>query len=155
MQTVNLKKYYYPLFKKDTFVEVPDEVAEALLHMYREENNRHRKIYYHKAYYSLDREDGIETYAFDFVEKSPEEIMLEQEEERLFLVTLERLSEAMENLTPLQFQRVQARYFLGMKNVEIAAAEGVSVSVISSSIRGALASIRRYFEKKKWRLYEE
>ena len=61
----------------------------------------------------------------------------------------------MENLTPLQFQRVQARYFLGMKTVEIAAAEGVSASVISSSIRGALASIRRYFEKKKWRLYEE
>lgn len=155
MKTINLKKYYYHLFPRDTFIEVTDEVAEALLLMEREENNRRRKLYYHKAYYSLDREDGIETYALDFVEKSPKEIMLEQEEERLFLVTLERLSEALENLTPLQFQRVQARYFLGMKTVEIAAAEGVSVSVISSSIRGALASIRRYFEKKKWRLYEE
>ena len=30
MQTVNLKKYYYPLFVKDTFVEVSDEVAEAM-----------------------------------------------------------------------------------------------------------------------------
>ena len=39
MQTVNLKKYYYPLFTKDTFVEVSDEVAEALLLMHREENN--------------------------------------------------------------------------------------------------------------------
>lgn len=60
MQTVNLKKYYYPLFTKDTFVEVSDEVAEALLLMHREENNRIRKMYYHKAYFSLDREDGIE-----------------------------------------------------------------------------------------------
>ena len=27
MKTINLKKYYYPICKKDTFVEVPDEVA--------------------------------------------------------------------------------------------------------------------------------
>ena len=25
MKTINLKKYYYPICKKDTFVEVPDE----------------------------------------------------------------------------------------------------------------------------------
>jgi hypothetical protein len=30
MQTINLKKYYYPLFVTDTFIEVSDEVAEAL-----------------------------------------------------------------------------------------------------------------------------
>ena len=30
MQTINLKKYYYPLFATDTFIEVSDEVAEAL-----------------------------------------------------------------------------------------------------------------------------
>lgn len=29
MQIVNLKKYYYELFKKDTFVEVSDEAARA------------------------------------------------------------------------------------------------------------------------------
>ena len=46
MQIVNLKKYYYELFKKDTFVEVSDEVAEALLLMHREENNHKRKIWY-------------------------------------------------------------------------------------------------------------
>ena len=27
MKTINLKKYYYPICKKDTFVEVPDEVG--------------------------------------------------------------------------------------------------------------------------------
>ena len=30
MKTINLKKYYYPICKKDTFVEVPDEVADAI-----------------------------------------------------------------------------------------------------------------------------
>ena len=50
-------------------------MAEALLLMRREENNRTRKIWYHKAYYSLDCEDGIENCAFDFTAKSPEEIL--------------------------------------------------------------------------------
>ncbi len=151
MQTVNLRKYYYPLFVKDTFVEVPDEVAEALLLMHREENNRAHKIWYHKAYYSLDCEDGIENCALDFTTKSPEDILVEREEEQLFLTMLDRLAEAMGDLTDTQARRIHARYFMGMKTVEIAAAEGVSVSVISSSIQGALARMRRYFEKKKWR----
>ena len=32
MKTINLKKYYYPICKKDTFVEVPDEVADAIVY---------------------------------------------------------------------------------------------------------------------------
>lgn len=59
MQTVNLKKYYYPLFTKDTFVEVSDEVAEALLLMHREENNRIRKMYYHKYISPLTGRTGL------------------------------------------------------------------------------------------------
>ena len=31
MKTINLKKYYFPIVKKDTFVEVADEVAEAIV----------------------------------------------------------------------------------------------------------------------------
>ncbi|MEY8237621.1 hypothetical protein AALA36_18185 [Lachnospiraceae bacterium 66-29] len=27
MKTINLKKYYYPLFATDTFIEVSDEIA--------------------------------------------------------------------------------------------------------------------------------
>lgn len=37
MQTINLKKYYYPIYRTDTYLTVPDEVAEALLLMLREE----------------------------------------------------------------------------------------------------------------------
>ena len=90
MKTINLRNYYYPCYKEDVLVEVSDEVAEALLLMLREENNRRRKIYYHKAYFSLDREDGIENAALCGFEKSPEDIFMEQEEERFFLLTLER-----------------------------------------------------------------
>lgn len=155
MQTVNLKKYYYELFKKDTFVEVSDEVAEALLLMYREENNRHRKIWYHKAYYSLDMEDGIETAALDFTEKSPEEIFMEQEADRFFLLTLKRLDEALSSLTPVQERRIRARYFGGLKVQEIANAEGVSISVIHTSIRSGIKNLKTYFAKRKWREFEE
>lgn len=133
MQTVNLKKYYYPLFTKDTFVEVSDEVAEALLLMHREENNRIRKMYYHKAYFSLDREDGIENDAVCGFEKSPEEILMEQEEERFFRLTLERLDEALSNLTETQQRRIRARYLSGMTIQDIATGEEVKAFLLSLS----------------------
>ena len=150
MKTINLR-YCYPYYTGDVFVEVSEEVAEALLLMRREENNRIRKIWYHKAYYSLDCEDGIENCAFDFTAKSPEEILLEQEEEQLFLATLEHLSEAMNSLTDIQARRIHARYILGKKLIEIAAEEGVSVSVVQQTVKSGLKRMRNYFEKKKWR----
>lgn len=123
--------------------------------MHREENNRIRKMYYHKAYFSLDREDGIENDALCGFEKSPEEILMEQEEERFFLLTLERLEEALSYLTPTQARRIRARYLSGMAIQEIVASEGVSVSVVSESIRSGLKKLRTYFDKKKWREFEE
>jgi len=30
MAIINLRKHYYPLYTKDTFVEVPDEVAAVM-----------------------------------------------------------------------------------------------------------------------------
>ena len=128
-----------------------NEVVEALLLMRREENNRTHKIWYHKAYYSLDCEDGIENCAFDFTAKSPEEILVEREEEQVYLATLELLAEAMENLTEIQSRRIHARYILGKKLIEIAAEEGVSVSVVQQTVKSGLKRMRSYFEKKKWR----
>jgi RNA polymerase sigma-70 factor (ECF subfamily) len=164
MQTINLKKYYYPLFVTDTFIEVSDEVAEALLLMRREENNRTHKIWYHKAYYSLDCEDGMSNqYSYRHgpgggvfsvhleYTKSPEEILVEREEEQVYLATLELLAEAMGNLTEIQARRIHARYILGKKLIEIAAEEGVSVSVVQQTVKSGLKRMRNYFEKKKWR----
>ena len=52
MKTINLKKYYYPICKKDTFVEVSDEVADAIVEESRAENANDAKQHYHC--YSLD-----------------------------------------------------------------------------------------------------
>ena len=46
MKTINLKKYYYPICKKDTFVEVPDEVADAIVEESRAETPTPPSSYY-------------------------------------------------------------------------------------------------------------
>ncbi|MDO4345673.1 MAG: DUF5720 family protein [Eubacteriales bacterium] len=108
MKTINLRTYYYPRYTTDVFVEVSGEVAEALRLMCREDNNRRHRVLYHRAYYSLDREDGIEKAALYFVEKSPEEILMEQEERR-FLLLLSHMDEALSSLIPVQERRVRDR----------------------------------------------
>lgn len=150
MTVINLKRYYYPLVKTDVFVEVPDEIADALLHLRREENNRERKVWYHKAYFSLDCEDGIENDAIGWAQPSPEQLMIQAEEEAAHEILLEHLQEAIGQLTPTQARRLHARYVLGMKYRDIARAEGVSGSVISSSVTDAIKKLRKYFKKRKW-----
>ena len=79
MKTINLKKYYYPICKKDTFVEVPDEVADAIVEESRAEDANDAKQHYHC--YSLDASPGMENH---FLEQavSPEDILMEKETER-------------------------------------------------------------------------
>ena len=79
MKTINLKKYYYPIVKKDTFVEVPDEVAEAILEESRAENANDAKQHYHC--YSLDASPSIENHSPEQA-ISPEDILMEEETER-------------------------------------------------------------------------
>lgn len=150
MAIINLRKYYYPTYKKDTFIEVSDEVAEALLLMLRAENNYAQKRLYHKAYFSLDCEDGIENNAIGWAQPSPEDYMIEWEEQATHELLLEHLRESFSILTPKQARRLHARYLLGMKIREIAAAEGVSPSQVGDSIRGALKKLHKHFKKQKW-----
>src|SRR5699024_8006424 len=75
MKTINLKKHYYPIVKKDTFVEVPDEVAEAILEESRAENANDARQHYHC--YSLDASPGIENHFLSHV-LSPEDILTGQ-----------------------------------------------------------------------------
>ena len=103
MKTINLKKYYYPICKKDTFVEVPDEVADAIVEESCAENANDAKQHYHC--YSLDASPGIERH---FPEQviSPEDILMEKETEReqeaARALMMERLQEALATLTPRQ-----------------------------------------------------
>jgi len=76
MPTINLCKYY-PFLNEDCFVEVSDEVAEAFLLAKRQEDNYHHRAWYHKAYYSLDCNYGIEN-SILHTEPSPEEILMQK-----------------------------------------------------------------------------
>ena len=150
MTLINLKRYYYPLVKTDVFVEVPDEIADALLHLRREENNRKSKMFYHKAYFSLDCEDGIENEAIGWAQPSPEDYMIQAEEEATHELLLEHLREAIGQLTPTQARRLHMRYMLQMKYREIAEAEEISPTQASDSVQRAVKRLQRYFKKKKW-----
>lgn len=150
MTIINLKRYYYPLVKTDVFVEVPDEIADTLLHLRREENNRKSKMFYHKAYFSLDCEDGIENEAIGWAQPSPEDYMIQAEDEATHELLLEHLREAIGQLTSTQARRLHMRYMLEMKYREIAEAEGISPTQASDSVRRAVKKLQKYFKKKKW-----
>lgn len=155
MPIINLKKFYYPYYTEDTFIEVSDEVAEALLKLSRQENNQAHKIWYHKAYFSLDCADGIENYALNWEQPSPEDIFMQKEDEAYNDLMMKRLEEAISTLMPIQARRVRGRFMDKKKIREIAADEGISASNVSESICAALKNMKKYFDKKKWTLWED
>ncbi len=129
MKTINLKKYYYPICKKDTFVEVPDEVADAIVEASRAEDANDAKQHYHC--YSLDASPGIENH-FPEQAISPEDILMEKETEReqeaARALMMERLRETLATLTPRQASCLHARFWEGKPFKKIAEAEGFTTS---------------------------
>lgn len=91
MTKINLREFY-PWYKVDTYVDVPDEVAEELQAGRRAEHAQKSKIAYHKAYYSLDCDDGIE-HSVCRMEPSPEALLLQQEQTEALCQALNTLSE--------------------------------------------------------------
>ena len=151
MKTINLKKYYYPICKKDTFVEVPDEVADAIVEESRAENANDAKQHYHC--YSLDASPGIERH---FPEQviSPEDILMEKETEReqeaARALMMERLQEALATLTPRQASCLHARFWEGKPFKEIAEAEGFTTSAAIVTVRNAIIKLQKYYIKRGW-----
>lgn len=138
MKTVNLKDYYAHI-SIDTYIDISDEVFNIFEEHRKAEQAYQSKVHYHKAYYSLDRGDGIEHSAL-FVSLSPDEIY----ERKL---TTEQLHAAIATLSDKQAKRIYAHYFLGMSKTAIAKAEGVSKATIGQSIKGALKSIECFLKK--------
>lgn len=138
MKRVNFKKYYDHI-TTDTYHDVTDEVFNILEEYRKAEQAYQSRINYHKAYYSLDRDDGIEHSAL-FVSISPDEIY----ERKL---TSEQLHAAVATLPNKQAKRIYAHYFLGMSKAAIAKAEGVSKATIGQSIKAALKSIELFLKK--------
>ncbi len=60
MTKINLRDYYPDSYTADCIIEVPDEVAAVMDSYERTEAAYYLRRYRHKAYYSLDRGDGME-----------------------------------------------------------------------------------------------
>ena len=106
------------------------ECAEAAYYLRR---------YRHKAYYSLDRGDGIEKDIL-FVSLSPCKIYKRK-------VTTVQLYAAIASLPDKQAKRIYAHYFLGMSKAEIARAEGVSVNSVQDAIAWGLKNIEKSLKR--------
>ena len=134
MKRINLRDYY-PFYTSDCFVEVSDEVAAVLHNCKLYEAAYRMRTYRHRAFYSLDRDDGIQRDAL-FRDMLPDEFC----EHR---VTLERLYAALASLPDKQAKRIYAYYFLGLSKAAIARSEGVSRNQISRSINKALQRMKK------------
>ena len=134
MVEINLRTYY-PHYREDCFVEVPDEVAELLQACARSEAAYQRRRFRYNAYFSLDRDDGIEHDVL-FVALSPQEIYERK-------VSREQLHAAMAVLPDKQAKRIYAHFFLGMSKAEIARAEGVGKNAVGVSISRGLKKIEK------------
>lgn len=133
---INLRDFY-PFYTCDAFIDVPDEIGAVLLESKRLEKNFIDRLIYHKAYYSLDCEDGIEN---DAVDKplTPEELYINREEKAQLYAAFSRLPDK-------QAKRLYAFFFLGMSKTAIAKAEGVSVKTVCESIVRGLETLKKLF----------
>ena len=145
MKTINLRKFYGSVYKTDTFIELPDEIA--LESEERIEHYSGQKLREHT--YSIDYSPEIE-YHFQNQESSAEEILLAKEQEERMVLMLRCLQEALATLTPIQKQRLEARFIEAMKYREIADEENVSMTSITTTVRDSVLKLRDYFIKHGW-----
>ena len=136
MARINLRDYYPSLYITDQFIEVSEEVAEALAEAKRENHAYYERRRYHRAFYSLNAGDGIEREAL-YHAPSPEEIIMKK-------LTLKQLNAALTALPELQHRRVKAHYIDGISKYEIARAGGVDESTVRESTRRGLRNMKKY-----------
>lgn len=137
MVKINLRKLY-SFYQEDCFVEVSEELLALLLQLERMEHAQQRKQRRYRAYFSLDRGDGIER---DVASVSPS--LDEIYEQR---ASHERLHAAISTLSEKQAKRILAHFFLDMSKAEIARAEGVSRETVGESIRRGLRKMETFLK---------
>ena len=135
MIEINLREFYPDCYKSDYFVEVPDEVAELLLLLRRHEQSQRRRIYRHKAHFSLDIYEAVEREAV--LQGPTTEDIFERFAEQ------DQLHAAMMALTEKQRSRLYAHFFFNMSYTKIAEQEGIDVSTVRKSIQRAIRQLQR------------
>lgn len=138
MTRINLRDLY-PFYYADCFLEVEDVIAASIKSFDLREEAYRIRTHRHKAYFSLDRDDGIE-HDILFASLSPCEIY----ERKL---TRRELYAAIASLPDKQAKRIYAYYFLGMSKYLIARAEGVNESSIRESIERGLRRMESFLKR--------
>ena len=138
MQKINLRDLYPDVYKTDVFVDVAEEVLTAIRDQQQDDAAYERRKFRHKAYYSLNRGDGIENAALN-QPPTPEEI-LEQKQLK------EEVYAALMELPAIQARRIYARFYLGMRVSEIARIEGADRRRVWESIRRGLKKLARLLD---------
>ena len=138
MKRINLKDIY-PLYTEDCFATVDDVVADTFDEFRKQEQSLERKVYRHRANYSLDRNDGIENSMLRQPQSQFETYERKQFNEQLYIAILK--------LPKKQAKRIYAHFFLGMSMTDIAEAEGVSKMTVSESIKGGLINLRALLDQ--------
>ena len=140
MTIINLRDFYY-WYTQDEYIEVTDDVAEALRASVRYEAAYQRRLSRHKAQYSLDCEDGIE-YSACLRELTPDEVL--ELKERFC-----RLWNALNSLPPAQGRRVDACIILGKSFSEVALAEGVDESAVRRAVERGLENMKKFLKNSR------
>ena len=82
MKEINLREYY-PFYNMDVYLEVSDEIAGQLDRFKLDEEAHRVRVLRAKAYFSLDRGDGIEKDALQKPQQPLELILKAEQAERL------------------------------------------------------------------------
>ena len=138
MTIINLRDFYY-WYTQDEYIEVSDDVAEALRASVRSEAAYTERARYNKAYYSLDADDGIE-YSACLHELTPDEVL--ELKERFC-----RLWNALNCLPEIQGRRVDAHLILGKSYRQIAREEGVDKSAVRCSVKCGIERMKKYLQE--------
>ncbi|NEZ42607.1 RNA polymerase sigma factor [Paenibacillus alvei] len=138
MIEINLKDVY-SFYKTDVWVEVDEEIVHEMRRFDNLDSAYKLRAYRHRAYYSLDGNDGLEhqiLFPMLSSEEKYEEAWLRQE-----------IYKAMCQLSEKTFRRIYAHYFLGLSKVAIAQAEKVDERAVRKSISSGLKKLARLLDK--------
>ncbi len=138
MKKINLREHY-PFYDNDFFMEVSDKLADLMKLSNRKDHADYEYRRFHRAYYSLDANDGVEKDMILLV-LSPEELY----ERKL---SRQELCAAVNSLPEKQAKRIYAHFILGMSKAEIARIEGVSKVTVTQFIDRALKNMENFFKK--------
>lgn len=134
---INLKDIY-PFISEDQFIDINEDVYDVFSEYDRQEKNYREKVRRNRAYYSLDRNDGIENNVVIFI-RTPQEEFDKKELEDMLIVAIHKLPSK-------QARRIYMYYYLNMSVKQIARIEKVHRCRINASILLGLRNLKELID---------